>query len=1032
MWRYMLAVSFLVACGGEEEAPAPVAEVEAPVEVEPEAPAEPERSPIDKARDLAVAGDMSGALEAAKALIGAEGTDAAAWRLYRYAALNGDAGAAASALPEGAGPFLKTELLLASGDAAGAMTAAKALLKSNPNGAAALMARAAKAGAPAGELAEGPAAALVAFATAENPKAGRKHAEAAKAVGGWRAAMLRGDVAAERGQWAMAYQEYGAAAKTDKLVASYAGNAARLGLVQKSGEAVAKGDKPVPARPSAAAARWSKKLLKTAVAEGWAKDIARDAKWAVHHQIQAGASASALKLAQSAAGRVSEAHSALPDLQLLVARAGMAAGQPAAAADAAKAARAGFDKATREKGAARASWRAGQAAHALGRIEDVQAAADQVEGARKAVLQALVAQLKGQMKTADSLFPTTGLKHADAAYAYQLAAQTRAGSKVKWLNMAIAEADKAGAAGARIQARLAKESAIRDQNKKGAAGLRSELGKMFPESAGLSAELAARNVLAGAAASFPAGEGMPSSLGVWKALSSKAAPPASDVGADAGLTQWAHGRAAAASGNLSGHDAHFQKALGGLPLHRMGSLGTVTVMDGSEGVDIDTDLALLTRMSTESAVGMALMAHDLGHQRNVLLRDQSLGRRPTSMLDAAVRDQVRGAAAAVRAGALDWMAGHGAWPVDAMNALAEAEKAAASNQAFSSVLPKEGSTNRNLLNALGSGAVLSLRVAGGNLHAVAMANARKECGSCISMKNLGPVGPIRAAAKAHYAAMANAASMRAKTAHGNGHKMRQLLLDPLHADLVGVGNFVVVGPADLTGFPYTTFPDQADGLRWLADIRKTTVSPSIRSITRDLKEKDQNTYSLDFLAFSSQEGLSSNEAMLTEHAAPDELKTCSIHFQSGHDEVLTADNATVAAWKEKASQSRYIHIGNLPAGAGGGFKMADGTLSLDEVRNTQLNARLVIVSARTAQPQQLQRARAFLDAGAEWVLVTTWDVPDVPRVNYFSAVYESMNQERPPPRAMFEGRRTLLKDTLMGEDKDDPSLWGGFLLFGRP
>jgi hypothetical protein len=62
----------------------------------------------------------------------------------------------------------------------------------------------------------------------------------------------------------------------------------------------------------------------------------------------------------------------------------------------------------------------------------------------------------------------------------------------------------------------------------------------------------------------------------------------------------------------------------------------------------------------------------------------------------------------------------------------------------------------------------------------------------------------------------------------------------------------------------------------------------------------------------------------------------------------------------------------------------------------------------------------------------TWDVPDGARVKYLSSMYDSMNQERPPPRALFEGRRALLKDTLMGEDKDDPSLWGGFLLFGRP
>jgi hypothetical protein len=523
---------------------------------------------------------------------------------------------------------------------------------------------------------------------------------------------------------------------------------------------------------------------------------------------------------------------------------------------------------------------------------------------------------------------------------------------------------------------------------------------------------------------------MPSSLVVWRALAAKTAPPVSD--ADVGLTQWAHGRAAASAGDLTGHDAHFQKALGGLPLHRMGDLGTVTVLDGSEGVDVDTDLAMLTRMRSESAVGMALLAHEVGHRRNSMARDRSLGRSPTSTLGAEARDAVLSAAAAVRSGVLEWMAAGGVWPADGLTALAAAEKAAGQNAGFATILPVEGSTVRNLQNALGSGAILSLRVSGGNLHAVALANSRKDCGSCTSMKNLGPVKPIRAAARSHFAAMSNAATTRAKTAHAAGNKLRQLVLDPLHADMIGVGNYVIVGPPELTGFPYTTLPDQADGLRWLADIRKTTVSPTVASITRALSQKDQNTYVLDFLAFTGSEGPSRTEAMLSEHEAADEVKTCSAHFQSGHDEVLVADKATVAAWKEKAANSRYIHIASLSAGPGGGFKMADGNLSLNEVRNTALNAQLVVITARTAQAQQLQRARAFLDAGAEWVLVMIWDVPDGARVKYLSSMYDSMNQERPPPRALFEGRRALLKDTLLGEDKDDPSLWGGFLLFGRP
>ncbi len=1025
MWRYVLVLALVCACGGGDEDNAPVEAPEVAEDLTPVAPAEPARSPLDKARDLAVAGDMAGALAAARALIAADAGNAGAWRLFRYAALNGDAATAAKDLPEGGSPFLKAELLLAGGDAAGAMTAAKGLLASNPNGAAALMARAAMAGADAGVLEPGPAASLVGFAAAKDAKGARKNAEAAKAVGGWRAAMLRGDVARARGQWAMAYKEYGTVAKADKISAKYAGNAARVALATSAGKPAAKGQKPAPGRSAAQLARWTQKALDLAVAEGWSKDLLRDAKAAVRSQIQVGASAAALAAAQSAHGRVASDHGSAPDLSLLVARAAIAAGNPVLAADSAKAARTAFEAAKRPKGATRASWRAGQAAYALGRVDELQAAVDQLEGPRKEVLKALSALLKGQMKTATSLFPAQGLKPADAAYAYLLAARTRPGVAVTWLDRAIAASDAAGALGPRIQTRLAKESLIRSRNAKGAAALRAEIARIAPDGAGLKAELGARGLLAGMPSGFPGGDGLPPVMGTWKALAAKGKPPKTDIEADKGLTQWARGRAAAATGSLEGHDAHFQKALGKLPLHRMAELGTVTVLDGSEGVDVDTDLQLLSAMKSESAVGMALMAHDVGHRMESMARDRSLGRRPAASLDPTTREPLLAASAAVRSAVLDWMAGSGAWPADGFTKLAAAEKAASANHAFASAMPAEGSSVRELLSALGTGAVLSLRVSRGNLHSVGFSRSNR------SIKDLGPVKPIRQLAKAHFAAMSQAAVMKAKTAHGSGDQMRKLVLDPLHGDMTGVGKYVVVGPPDLTGFPYNTFPEQAEGLRWLAEIRKMTVAPTIASLTRKLVAKDQNTYTLDYLAFGS-DGQTNNEALLSEHETPNEIKTCSRHFSSGHDEALTGDSVTLAAWREKAGHSRYIHIAGLEAGAGGGFKFADGSLSLDEIRNTPLNAQLVVITARTAQPQQLHRARAFLDAGAEWVLVAVWDIPDRARVNYLSSIYDSMNQERPPARAVAEGRRTLLKDALMGDDNDDPSLWGGLLLFGKP
>ena len=60
---------------------------------------------------------------------------------------------------------------------------------------------------------------------------------------------------------------------------------------------------------------------------------------------------------------------------------------------------------------------------------------------------------------------------------------------------------------------------------------------------------------------------------------------------------------------------------------------------------------------------------------------------------------------------------------------------------------------------------------------------------------------------------------------------------------------------------------------------------------------------------------------------------------------------------------------------------------------------MVVITARTTPEQQLHRVRAFLDAGARWVLVSTWDVHERTRVRFLGNIYDSMNQERPPVRA---------------------------------
>jgi CHAT domain-containing protein len=235
----------------------------------------------------------------------------------------------------------------------------------------------------------------------------------------------------------------------------------------------------------------------------------------------------------------------------------------------------------------------------------------------------------------------------------------------------------------------------------------------------------------------------------------------------------------------------------------------------------------------------------------------------------------------------------------------------------------------------------------------------------------------------------------------------------------------------LTAYPFTTLPEQAEGLRWLADIRQMASAPTVGALVRDLREVTPDTFKLDFLAFGGEEK-APNENELTDFETPNELKVCGRYFQSGNDEVLTGSEALLSVWREKAGAARYIHLAELTPAMNGGFQLSDGALSLDEIRNTELHADMVVITARGTAAQQQQRARAFLDGGAEWVLVTNWDLPDRFRVRYLGNIYDSMNQERPPIRAMSEGGNRMINDGMTSLNWDDPAVWGVFTLFGKP
>lgn len=116
-------------------------------------------------------------------------------------------------------------------------------------------------------------------------------------------------------------------------------------------------------------------------------------------------------------------------------------------------------------------------------------------------------------------------------------------------------------------------------------------------------------------------------------------------------------------------------------------------------------------------------------------------------------------------------------------------------------------------------------------------------------------------------------------------------------------------------------------------------------------------------------------------------------------------------------------------------KIADGTLQDIEIRQLQINAALVILSAcKTVASQEFETdgitglAAAFLHAGAQRVLATHWQVNSNAAVEIVTDMMRSDPALEDPAEAL---RRTMLKSIGRGGTRADPAYWAAFSLIGQ-
>lgn len=1073
MTSVVCLLALLLGCSGGDEAaappppptPPPTAAVEA-------APAEdtaaqdlsaPEAPPAPAGlAALAASGHHGAAFAAAREALAASATDGAAWRaLGRSALASGQGPALLAELDAGQAAggqaashhLLRSELALALGRPGPALEAAglAALADADAGAGAQALAVLAGAGLPAevSKAAAGsatPAQALLRLCAARDAAAAEPWLQAAAQVGGWRADVARGQALARLGLADSAHAAFEEATKDSDPRAVLAGGMGLAGLALSAGDA-ALAVQRAQAGAEAAAADGDP------VGAAMALDLAlRAGQGAMDLDGPLAAAEAAVVKANVASGGT-----LAPELALALGRAGILAGKPGAVLRPLWTATLGLPAEGHPQALALDTV-AATAAFLAGQDEVVAALADEGGATPAAVLASAMA---GSPGFAPDL---AGLSDLDAALFGLVAVEVHvpAAERLAHLATTAAAADRAGIRSLSVQAWLAVDDAARLAGDAAAAtAARAALARVVGTPApAMAAELGARAALVGAAP--PA---MPDGVaGAWNALFSSAAPPAGVDPMSPGVVGWAAARALGAQAKGTEAAKAYLDALGQLPTHRAGRLSLGTVLDGSQGVPVAVELAMVSGLDVEAAPRVALAAHELLHRVRDVQRQVTAGRGLADGLPPALAFQAMGAAARARAETTRWLLG-GAAPD--LAPVAQAEQALAAAPAFARLLPTTGEAAVAIARDDAGTALISVVQAGDRLSAAVLS------GRGFAIRDLGPASKLFASLRAHDEAL---------RAHGqvsaSGNAVRQALLDPFTEQLSGVPRFVLVGPPELQRFGIATVPEQDDALRWLEDIRDVTVAPTLSTLVRP--ETPTRAYRPDLLLLgppvdeaavaggTAAEGAGAGAAEGAAKAAPppgatatkaaelgpgedpplpaeiergtydglaalpEESAVAVRTFSRGVRQLVMGPDALLANWEAGAPTARIVQISQVEASPGGGFRMADGNLELDRVRGLPMQADLVLITADAPTETQLQRAQAFLDAGARAVVISAWPSTTPDRERYVSELYDAMNQERPVIRAMEQARLAVRNDALRAETNTHPGVWGSWLLVGRP
>lgn len=1007
-WSLALILSFLAGCGGEEQPPEPAKPIDAvqePAEVKPE-----EKRPAPEAGftvqgetpewlKASSLGEHAAAVEALVARVVAGEGDAVTLAALLYEARAAgrarqaaDALAGATAKAGAEADFHEVAGLLAAAAGGSARPAVEALLGIDRERGAALAVMCGVA-APAGDATDGPALLLAA--------AGGKGDAAALGVATfnhWRARLAQAQVL--RGP---------EAAKADVLLAELASEGPAQARYEVS-MMLAEGSAPSPDRAGHALSAASAAV--EAGLPGQAADaVAVAARLHVASASRAEVLASFDAVRDALAGRGFGAAAA----RVAVSTAWLAAtvGEVQRAWDLATATAEWLEGAGLPT--ADAAWAQADAAWRLRRADFMATAATRA-GDRRPWVESARRVLVGDARSAVEGLPRPSADHGlwlcDATLEGALATNRDVGPATRCLREA---ADELGHLPTRVGVLLR----LVEVDGASASAARDELGRMAEglgaAGAPLSAELAARAWLDGRSPTPPTAA-FGTQTAAWTAILTGALPE--PVEGEHPLIPWARGRSLVAAGRRGeGIDAWVAavRALPRLPLT------TTTVLYGDAGPrSVTSDLALLAGTDSASALG-ALAIHDWWNGRLSLEMGLAAGDSPQHALALDERVAFNAARARLDAATLRWLAGLGDEPLAEREAMQQALAKALATPAFSRALPAPSPDWAAVIAALGHTAVFSYRLdpAGGGEAVVVTASA-------------GRVVPLEDTAElqAQVRQFVAQVSGGGPTSPQIGDKLRRQLVDVFQEEITGLGQYLFV-PGALWGLPFGALPEQQDGLRHLADIRHIAYTTSLGDLWLEPAEVRPLKYANDFLGLAPFPPDQPDATAATR--VPTEVETAMPLYGGGRRVGKVGVEATEAAFLEKAAESRVIHLSDFRVGDGGSIQLADGELTLAEIRGQQLTARLVVLSGDVAGPVAWRQAQAFKAAGAETVVVGSYLLPMTARNKFVATLHEAAVQDTSILAASFDGRRSIITGGYeLGEKRTDPSWWSPYMVMMRP